>query len=64
LPRNRGIARLIERRPQAGAAHSLGWACETVTLLAKPFSEKVALVVLDYLKKRSWSNDTVNKLMA
>lgn len=35
-----------------------------VTLVAKPFSEKVGPEVMDYLKKRSWSNDTVNKLMA
>ncbi|MFB2605639.1 glycine betaine ABC transporter substrate-binding protein, partial [Rhizobium phaseoli] len=35
-----------------------------VTLVAKPFSEKVGPEVMDYLKKRSWSNDTVNKLMS
>jgi glycine betaine/proline transport system substrate-binding protein len=35
-----------------------------VTLVAKSFSEKAGPDVLDYLKKRSWSNDTVNKLMA
>ncbi|MGO8484699.1 glycine betaine ABC transporter substrate-binding protein, partial [Rhizobium leguminosarum] len=35
-----------------------------VTLFAKPFSEKVGPDVMDYLTKLSWSNDTVNKLMA
>ncbi len=35
-----------------------------VTLVAKTFSEKVDPEVMDYLKKRSWSNETVNKLMA
>ncbi|MEF0943855.1 glycine betaine ABC transporter substrate-binding protein, partial [Rhizobium sp. BR 362] len=35
-----------------------------VTLVAKSFSEKAGPDVLEYLKNRSWSNDTVNKLMA
>ena len=35
-----------------------------VTLVAKSFSEKADPAVMDYLKKRSWSNETVNKLMA
>ena len=35
-----------------------------VTLVAKSFSEKAGPEVMDYLAKRSWSNDTVNKLMA
>ena len=37
---------------------------EVVTLVAKPFSERVDPAVMDYLNKRAWSNDTVNKLMA
>ncbi|NUS68106.1 MAG: ABC transporter substrate-binding protein [Ensifer adhaerens] len=41
------------------------WPIDTiVTLVAKPFSEKVGPEVMDYLQKRSWSNETVNKLMA
>lgn len=41
------------------------WPIDTiVTLVAKPFSERVGPEVMDYLKKRSWSNPTVNKLMA
>jgi len=41
------------------------WPIDTiVTLVAKPFSERVGPDVMDYLKKRSWSNPTVNKLMA
>ncbi|MEY9102671.1 glycine betaine/proline transport system substrate-binding protein [Sinorhizobium fredii] len=41
------------------------WPVDTiVTLVAKPFSEKVGPEVMDYLNKRSWSNDTVSKLMA
>lgn len=35
-----------------------------VTLVAKSFSERVDPSVLDYLGKRSWSNETVNDLMA
>lgn len=35
-----------------------------VTLVSKPFSEKVEPAVMDYLNKRGWSNATVNKLMA
>lgn len=35
-----------------------------VTLVAKSFADKAGPDVMDYLKKRSWSNDTVNKLMA
>lgn len=34
------------------------------TLVSKQFSEKADKEVLDYLSKRSWTNDTVNKLMA
>jgi glycine betaine/proline transport system substrate-binding protein len=34
------------------------------TLIAKPFAERADKDVLDYLNKRSWTNDTVNKLMA
>lgn len=37
---------------------------KVVTLVAKPFSEKAGPEVMDYLNKRSWSNATVNKLMA
>ena len=37
---------------------------EVVTMVAKPFSERVGPEVMDYFNKRSWSNDTVNKLMA
>lgn len=35
-----------------------------VTLVAKPFAERVDAPVMDYLNKRAWSNETVNKLMA
>lgn len=34
------------------------------TLVAKPYADKADPAVLDYLAKRSWSNDTVNVLMA
>ena len=34
------------------------------TLVAKPFADKADPGVIDYLSKRSWSNDTVNRLMA
>lgn len=37
---------------------------KVVTLVAKPFSEKAGPEVMGYLNKRSWSNATVNKLMA
>ena len=37
---------------------------EVVTLVAKPFSERVGPEVMGYLNKRAWSNETVNKLMA
>ena len=41
------------------------WPIDTiVTLVAKPFSEKAGPDVMNYLAKRSWSNETVNKLMA
>jgi glycine betaine/proline transport system substrate-binding protein len=41
------------------------WPIDTiVTLVAKPFSEKAGPDVMDYLKKRSWSNDTIGKLMS
>ena len=41
------------------------WPVDTiVTLVAKPFSEKAGPEVMDYLNKRSWSNETINKLMA
>jgi len=41
------------------------WPVDTIaTLVAKPFSEKAGPDVMAYLQKRSWSNDTVNKLMA
>ncbi|MCV9996632.1 ABC transporter substrate-binding protein [Pararhizobium sp. YC-54] len=41
------------------------WPVDTiVTLVAKPFSERVGPEVMDYLKKRSWTNATVSKLMA
>jgi glycine betaine/proline transport system substrate-binding protein len=41
------------------------WPVDTVvTLVAKSFSEKAGADVMDYLAKRSWSNETVNKLMA
>lgn len=35
-----------------------------VTLVAKPFADKAGPDVMGYLNKRSWSNETVNKLMA
>ena len=42
-----------------------GWPVDTiVTLVAKPFSEKVGPEVMDYLGKRSWSNATIAELMA
>ncbi|BBE70841.1 ABC transporter substrate-binding protein [Oharaeibacter diazotrophicus] len=34
------------------------------TLVAKPFADRAPKEVSDYLAKRAWSNDTVNKLMA
>lgn len=37
---------------------------KVVTLVAKPFADKAGPAVMDYLNKRSWSNSTVNKLMA
>ncbi|AYF00763.1 ABC transporter substrate-binding protein [Paracoccus yeei] len=37
---------------------------EVLTLVAKEFAETTDPAVIDYLKKRSWSNDTVNALMA
>lgn len=37
---------------------------EVYTLVSKPFSESTDPAVLDYLGKRSWSNATVNALMA
>ena len=41
------------------------WPVDTiVTLVAKPFSEKAGPEVMGYLEKRSWSNETVNKVMA
>ncbi|SES26698.1 ABC transporter substrate-binding protein [Rhizobium sp. NFR03] len=41
------------------------WPVDTiVTLVAKPFSEKVGPEVMTYLEKRSWSNETIGKLMA
>ena len=41
------------------------WPIDTiVTLVAKPFSEKAGPEVMDYLNKRSWSNQTLGQLMA
>jgi glycine betaine/proline transport system substrate-binding protein len=41
------------------------WPVDTiVTLVAKPFSEKAGPDVMSYLEKRSWSNETIGKLMA
>jgi glycine betaine/proline transport system substrate-binding protein len=41
------------------------WPIDTiVTLVAKPFSEKAGPEVMTYLEKRSWSNQTIGKLMA
>lgn len=34
------------------------------TLLTKQFADRAGKDVLDYLNKRSWTNDTVNKLMS
>jgi ABC-type proline/glycine betaine transport systems, periplasmic components len=34
------------------------------TLVAKSFADRASPEVMDYLSKRSWGNDTVNKLMA
>ena len=34
------------------------------TLVSKPFSEAADPQVIDYMTKRTWTNDTVNKLMA
>ncbi|HEY4193755.1 MAG TPA: ABC transporter substrate-binding protein [Mesorhizobium sp.] len=42
-----------------------GWPKDRVfTLVTKPFADRAGPQVMDYLTKRSWSNDTVNKLMA
>lgn len=35
-----------------------------VTLVAKPFADRAGPDVIKYLNTRSWSNDTINKLMA
>ncbi|MCP8897114.1 ABC transporter substrate-binding protein [Shinella daejeonensis] len=41
-----------------------GWRLENVyTLVSKRFADAASPEVMDYLNKRSWSNDTVNKLM-
>ncbi|RCK50766.1 ABC transporter substrate-binding protein [Thalassospira profundimaris] len=41
------------------------WPTDTIaTLVAKPFHDKASPEVLEYLGKRSWSNETVSKLMA
>jgi len=41
------------------------WPVDTVvTLVAKSFAEKAGPDVMGYLEKRSWSNETVNALMA
>lgn len=41
------------------------WPKDTVqTLVTKAFSERAGGPAMDYLNKRAWSNDTVNKLMA
>lgn len=41
------------------------WPVDTiVTLVAKPFSERVGPEVMDYLSKRSWSNQTLGQVMA
>ena len=41
------------------------WPIDTiVTLVAKPFSEKAGPEVMDYLNKRSWSNQTLGQLMS
>jgi glycine betaine/proline transport system substrate-binding protein len=37
---------------------------KVVTLVTKPFADRAGAEVMDYLNKRSWSNETVNKLMA
>jgi glycine betaine/proline transport system substrate-binding protein len=34
------------------------------TLVTKKFADRAGPAVMDYLNKRSWTNDTVNKLMA
>lgn len=34
------------------------------TLVAKPFADKAGKEVMDYLTKRSWKNDVVNKVVA
>jgi glycine betaine/proline transport system substrate-binding protein len=42
-----------------------GWPVDRIfTLVAKPFSERVSPEIMAYLNNRSWSNDTVNTLMA
>jgi glycine betaine/proline transport system substrate-binding protein len=41
------------------------WPTDRVfTLVAKPFAERAGPEVMDYLKKRAWTNATVNQLMA
>jgi glycine betaine/proline transport system substrate-binding protein len=41
------------------------WPIDTIaTLVAKPFSEKAGPEVMEYLKKRSWSNQTLGRLMS
>jgi glycine betaine/proline transport system substrate-binding protein len=41
------------------------WPVDTLaTLVSKSFADRAGPEVMDYLAKRSWSNDTVNKLMA
>ncbi|MBN9046322.1 MAG: ABC transporter substrate-binding protein [Rhizobiales bacterium] len=41
------------------------WPVDTIkTLVAKKSADKLGPDIMDYLKKRSWSNETVGKLMA
>ncbi|WP_429819682.1 ABC transporter substrate-binding protein [Ensifer sp. B1-9] len=52
------VAECTDPKPSA-------WPIDTiVTLVAKPFSEKAGPEVMEYLNKRSWSNETIAKLMA
>lgn len=42
-----------------------GWPTDQIlTLVAKPFADRAGPEVMEYLNKRSWSNETVNRLMA
>lgn len=51
--------------PDCAEPKKNGWPADQVkTVVTTEFSEKAPEEVMDYFGKRSWSNDTVNKLMA